>query len=117
VDPCQQGSWSLQLAELRRLVELRRAYTSTDEGDDAAAHGDFDAALAHYRRSMDLSPDNPEMAFWFGVSLAAGGKVDEARRVLALAFAVHDGWAELLRRLPAAGLFPDDPALLAELLA
>jgi hypothetical protein len=59
----------------------------------------------------------------FGVAvqshyLSVGGVCPWARAgVLALAFAVHDGWAELLRRLPAAGLFPDDPALLDALLA
>jgi uncharacterized Ntn-hydrolase superfamily protein len=105
------------LAELRRLVDLRRAYTGTDDGDEAMARGDTDAARAHYQRAIELAPGNPELAFWFGVSLGAAGRVDEARPVLALAFGVHDGWAELLRRLPAAGLFPDDPALLDALLA
>jgi hypothetical protein len=37
--------------------------------------------------------------------------------VLAKSFAAHDGWKELLRRLPAAGMFLDDPALIERLLA
>jgi hypothetical protein len=32
--------------------------------------------------------------------------------LLEQAFEAHDGWRELLARLPAAGLFPDDPGLL-----
>ncbi|MDQ1402889.1 MAG: hypothetical protein QOG03_1205 [Actinomycetota bacterium] len=100
------------LVELRRLVGLRRAYSHMDEGDEAMAAGDEAGALERYRSAADTSTDNPELSFWQGVALAAAGKADEARPLLAPAFADHDGWALLLRRLPASGLFPDDPALL-----
>jgi hypothetical protein len=59
--------------------------------------------------------DNPELAFWTGVGLAAAGKVDEALPLLHRAYAVDPGWALLLRRLPAVNLFPDDPDLLDRL--
>ena len=39
----------------------------------------------------------------------------DARPLLEQAFAAHEGWRELLTRLPAAGLFPDDPGLLERL--
>jgi hypothetical protein len=32
------------------------------------------------------------------------------------AFEAHAGWIELLKRLPAAGLFPDDGELIARLI-
>jgi uncharacterized Ntn-hydrolase superfamily protein len=104
------------LGELRRLVALRRAYSHMDEGDEALAAGDEAAALDRYRAATDASSENPELSFWQGVAMAAAGKADEARPLLAPAFAAHDGWALLLRRLPASGLFPDDPELLAAVL-
>lgn len=87
------------LAELRRLVRVAEAYRS---GDPAAG----DAVM----------PANPELHFWRGVALAVQGDVDAARLAFERPFAAGPEWAELLRRLPASGLFPDDPALLAALL-
>lgn len=79
------------LAELRRLVMLKRAYTG--------------------KADPSVLGDNPELVFWQGVTMAAAGQVDEALPLLRRAYAAGPGWAELLRRLPAAGLFPDDPEL------
>ncbi|MGH3095810.1 MAG: DUF1028 domain-containing protein [Streptosporangiales bacterium] len=104
------------LAELRRLVRVRRAYDAVDRAELAAVRGDTDAATREYAAALD-GAGSVEPVFWYGVSLAASGKVGQARTVLAPVFAVHDGWAELLRRLPEAGMFPEDPALLARLLA
>ena len=101
--------------ELRRLVDLRRAYARVDTGDELAARGDREAALAEYAAAHREQPDSTELAFWHGTYLAAVGREDEARRVLRPVFEGHAGWAELLRRLPAAGLFPDDRQLIARL--
>ena len=49
------------------------------------------------------------------MALAANGREEEAARILRRTFQAHAGWAELLERLPAAGLFPDDPELIARL--
>ena len=59
--------------------------------------------------------DNPELAFWTGVGLAAAGQVDLALPLLRRAYAADPGWAVLVRRLPASNLFPDDPDLLGRL--
>jgi uncharacterized Ntn-hydrolase superfamily protein len=85
----------LPLVELRRLVAMRKAYIAEA---DSPAMG-----------------DNPELAFWTGVGLAAKGQVDLALPLLQRAYAADPGWAQLVRRLPAAGLFPDDPELLDRL--
>ena len=85
------------LVELRRLVAVRRAYLTFD-----ATH----VALG----------TNPELRFWQAIALATTqGKVTEARAALDEIYAADDRWRELLRRLPAAGNFPDDPELLAAL--
>ena len=105
------------LHELRRLLRLRAAYDLVDDAEQAAMRGDLDAAAQHYRLAHDEAPDNIEIAFWLGLALAGSGHVEEGRGYVRRAMEVHDGWAELLRRLPAAGLLPDDPQLMQALLA
>jgi uncharacterized Ntn-hydrolase superfamily protein len=103
------------LRELRRLVGMRRAYGRADTGDQLAMAGDVEGALAEYRAAHSSQPENLELAFWHGVALAANGREAEAAPILRRAFEAHAGWIELLRRLPAAGLFPDDGELIARL--
>jgi uncharacterized Ntn-hydrolase superfamily protein len=105
------------LAELRRLVEMRRAYDAVERAEQAALQDDMETAAAEYTKAEAGVGDNVEASFWAGVSLAAAGQEDQARALLAKSFGRHDGWKELLRRLPAAGMFPDDPALIERLLA
>ena len=104
------------LGELRRLVNLRRAYERVDVGDQLAAAGDVEGSLAEYEAAHRSQPDNLELAFWHGVALAASGREDDAAPILRRAFVAHAGWIELLKRLPAAGLFPDDSELIARLI-
>lgn len=99
------------LAELRRLVAVRRAYRSMTAGDDALAAGDLDGALAAYA-DADTLAGGGEQAFWHAVLLAEHDRFVEARDVLARARSRGgDGdWAALLARLPAAGLLDRDRA-------
>jgi uncharacterized Ntn-hydrolase superfamily protein len=104
------------LKELHRLVNAKRAYDRVDAGDELAAAGDSEGALEQYAAAHAALPDNEELAFWHGVALAGVGREDEARDLIRPAIEANEGWAELLRRLPAAGLLPDEPELLAKLL-
>jgi uncharacterized Ntn-hydrolase superfamily protein len=104
------------LGELRRLLRLWRAYARADVGDQLAAAGDTAGALREYAAAHAAEPDNPELAFWHGVALAAGGDEQEAIPILRNVFAKRPGYADLLERLPAAGLFPDDGQLIARLI-
>ena len=104
------------VGELRRLVSLRRAYERVDVGDQLAAAGDVEGSLAEYEAAHRSQPDNLELAFWHGVALAASGREEDAAPILRRAFQAHEGWIELLKRLPAAGLFPDDGELIARLI-
>lgn len=106
------------VAELRRLVRLARAYHKLNEGDEWVTAGDMEAAMVAYRAATELVPDSAtggEAPFWVGVTLASEGRVDEAVPYLRRAQRQHDRWADLLQRLPASGLLPDDEALLARL--
>jgi hypothetical protein len=51
------------------------------------------------------------------VTLASIGREAEAAPLFKAVFAKEPIWADLLTRLPAAGLFPDDKALLARIRA
>ncbi len=104
------------VGELRRLVSLRRAYQRADVGDQLAVAGDVEGSLVEYEAAHRSQPDNLELAFWHGVALAANGREEDAAPILRRTFAAQAGWIELLKRLPAAGLFPDDGELIARLI-
>jgi len=94
---------------LRRLVLLQRAYRALNEGDEWVTAGEVERAMEAYRRAMELVPDeatNGEAPFWVGITLASTGSVDEAVPFLLRAMAQDSRWAELVDRLPAAGLLP-----------
>ena len=97
------------VGELRRLVLLQRAYRALNEGDEWVTAGEVERAMEAYRRAMELVPDeatNGEAPFWVGITLASTGSVDEAVPFLLRAMAQDSRWAELVDRLPAAGLLP-----------
>lgn len=97
------------VAELRRLVQLQRAYHELNQGDEHMARGDTDAAMGAYRSALELAPDaatNGEAAFWVGVTLAAAGREEDASAYLRRAQAQDPRWSELILRLPASGLLP-----------
>lgn len=95
------------LLELRRLVRLGRAYDRVNQGDVALETKDIPGALAHYEAGMKLAPENIEMKFWVGVTLASIGKVDDSIPLFRAAFHDDPAWIELVRRLPKAGILPD----------
>jgi uncharacterized Ntn-hydrolase superfamily protein len=106
--------------ELRRLVGLARAYQRLNAGDEHVTEGDIEAAMEQYSAAMELVRDeetNGEAPFWVGITLASTGRVEDALPYLARAYAQDARWADLVRRLPAAGLLPEDPELLQTLIA
>lgn len=98
------------LAELRRIVTVKRAYDRMNDGDANLAQDDVVGAMRSYETAQASVPDNVEFTFWRGVTLANVGKVDEARAFLDTTYGAHGEWAELLRRLPAAGLLSEELA-------
>ena len=105
------------LAELRRILHLARAYREMNAGDEAMTVNEVDAAVEHYDAAATMVPESAEMVYWAGITLAAAGRVADALPRLERAYAADPGWAVLTPRLSDAGLLPDDPALLARLLA
>src|SRR5713226_3500401 len=105
------------LGELRRLVRVRRAYQHMDAGDDCSTQKDWDCAAREYGAAEKLMPEQMEVVFWHAVTLVTGGRVEEALPLFKKVFAQEPKWAELVDRLPAAELLPNDEKLLARIKA
>ncbi len=108
------------LGELRRLVTMARAYRAATDGDNYVAAGQIDSALASYRRASEFLPDsatNGELIYWVAVTLADLGRVDDAIPLFRRAFRQDRSWAELLPRLPGAGLLRGDAATIRRIIA
>ncbi len=107
------------LGELRRLLTVARAYNAATAGDNFLTIGQVDSALASYRLASELLPDeatNGELIYWVAVTLADLGRVDDAIPLFRRAFRQDASWAELLTRLPGAGLLRADQAALERIL-
>jgi uncharacterized Ntn-hydrolase superfamily protein len=106
------------VAELRRLVQLQRAYIKLNEGDELWTKGKVEEAMEAYRQATNIVPDeatNGEAPFWVGVTLAASGQVDEATPYLVRAYQQDTRWVDLVTRLPNSGLLPEDQKLIDSL--
>ncbi len=103
------------LKELRRLVTLQRAYNHMNAGDLATEKHDNAGALREYGAAEQMVPDNAEMIYWHAAALVNMGKVDEALPLFKRCFALDANWATLTPRLPAVGLLPNDPAVIAKI--
>ncbi|MGD2217268.1 MAG: DUF1028 domain-containing protein [Gemmatimonadales bacterium] len=100
------------LDEMRRLLTVARAYGYMNEGDEYMTQGEVELAVEAYSRAEALAPDNHEMVFWHAATLAAAGRVDESLPLFKRSFDMWPLWRELVPRLPASGLLPDDPELI-----
>lgn len=96
------------LAELRRLLVLRRAYDRLEEADELVAAGQLTAAVSAYGEAVDLAPDVPELQFWAAVSMFSAGVEDDARARFRELVDHEPHWRDVLDRLAASSLFPDD---------
>ena len=105
------------LKELRRLLQLKRAYLAADSGDVALAAGHAEEARAAYAMAAALAPGVVELQFWAALSMYTGGSETEGRALFRKVFAKEKRWVPLVRRLATVGLFPDDEAKIRDVLA
>jgi uncharacterized Ntn-hydrolase superfamily protein len=103
--------------ELRRLIRLQRAYAHANRGDELMTEQKVELALEEYKAASRLAPEIAELPFWHAVTLASIGREAEAAPIFKAVFAKEPIWATLLERLPAAGLFPNDAALIKRIQA
>jgi uncharacterized Ntn-hydrolase superfamily protein len=92
------------LAELRRLLNVHRAYEHMNNGDIAVEKNDMKKAMDEYSAAMNMFPDNLEMKFWTAVTLANQKQLDKALPMFKEIFAKENNWRELIPRLLPNGL-------------
>ena len=87
------------LAELRRLLGLKRAYELAGEADELMGEGRAEEAAGRYERASELAPESDELLFWAGLAIAQNGDVPAGADAVRRAAAIHPGWLTLLDRL------------------
>jgi uncharacterized Ntn-hydrolase superfamily protein len=90
--------------ELKRVLQVHRAYEYMNRGDLALEEDDVEGALRAYRAAEAMFPNNLEMKYWHAISLANVGRVSEALHILREVFSADANWLALTERLPAVGL-------------
>jgi len=100
------------LVELRRLLEVKRAYDASTDAELARQRGDVRAAELT-ARALQLARQHAELQFWLGLAIAGEGDVEAGVAVLRRVIKQDERWLETMRRLPHADLLK--PELLAEM--
>src|SRR2546425_6900207 len=103
--------------ELKRLVRYHRAYDHMENGDACSTVKDWNCAVREYGEAEKLLSEQMEVVFWHAVTLVTSGRVEDSLPLFQKVFAREPKWAELLGRLPDAGLFPQDARLVARIKA
>jgi uncharacterized Ntn-hydrolase superfamily protein len=87
------------LDELRRLVNLQRAYDLAGAGDELLAAGRTDEAGELYKRAAELAPNSDELLFWSGLARAQTGDLEGGVAAVRRAVEENPNWLVLLDRL------------------
>jgi uncharacterized Ntn-hydrolase superfamily protein len=105
------------LQELRRLVNLQRAYNHMNAGDLAMEKKDNEAALREYGAAERLVPNSAEMIFWHAVALVNMGRVEDSLPLFRRVFAMDPNWATLTPRLVKSEMLPNDAKLIEQIVS
>ena len=104
------------LRELRRLLNISRAYEHMDKGDLYITDGDFAKAKEEYMKASEMAPGNPEVLFWYAATLVSAGEVEASLPIFKQVFLMDESWRELVPRLVKAELLPDDKSIIEKII-
>ena len=96
------------LAELGRLIRLRRAQLVNGEGFQMLNDGRKTEALELWRKARQLAPELEELAFWQAIALA--DEIDDISGAVQLLAPIlendplRDRWSDLIGRIQACGI-------------
>lgn len=96
------------VVEIKRLLNVYRAYEHMNKGDLAVEKNDMKLAMDEYNAAMKMFPENLEMKYWTAVSLANTGQVEKSLPMFKEIFKKDKNWKELTKRLPKVGLLTVD---------
>ncbi len=108
------------LVELRRLLAVHRAFEGLYSAEqllrgEGAGDANAAAALARFLQAPELMPENPEGVFRFACALVNAGQVEKALPYFRRVYTAQPVWRELVPRLAASGLLPQEDAVLRRL--
>ncbi len=87
--------------------------------DSSADEGKFELAAQEFSKATEFIlnvADNPEDMFWYAITLASVGRVEDAQSILKELFTVNPNWKELIPRLIKVGLVSDKEGAIDQLL-
>jgi tetratricopeptide (TPR) repeat protein len=83
--------------ELRRVLQVARAYRYIEEADAAVVQGRYENAAAAYQMAVELAPEIAELKVWAAVALLHMGRDEKAMNLFQPAFVTDPGLIELER--------------------
>lgn len=104
------------LIELKRLLDVTRAYDHMNKGDEYIAEEKYYEANLEYAKASTLAPGNPEILFWHAVTLVTAGEVELALPIFKQVFEVDEKWRTLVPRLVKSELLPDDREIIDKII-
>ena len=87
------------IKELKRVLQIFRAYEHMNAGDLALEKNDMAKASKEYGLAESMFPGNAEMKFWRAVTLVNKGKTKEALPLFKKVFEMDSNWSLLIPRL------------------
>jgi uncharacterized Ntn-hydrolase superfamily protein len=94
--------------EIKRLLNVYRAYEHMNIGDLAVEKNDMKLAMDEYNAAMKMFPDNLEMKYWTAVTLSNTGELEKSLPMFKEIFAEDKNWKELTKRLKPVDLLTVD---------
>jgi len=95
------------LQELRRLLNIQKAYRHLSKSDEFIEKKDLASAKKEYDAAIALYPENDELPFWYALGIYQAGDQKDALEIFRKLFAKDRVWYDLIDRLPASGLLPE----------
>ena len=105
------------LKELRRLLNITRAYDHMNKGDEYMAVNDMDNANKEYAAAAAMMPGNAEILFWHAATLVTAGQTETALPIFKKVFEIDENWRILIPRLVDAELLPNDSVLIKQIIS
>lgn len=87
------------IRELKRLLQVHRAYEHMNAGDLAIEKNNMRLAMEEYSAAEKLFPQNLEMKFWHAVTMVNNGMINESLPLFKTVFAGDEHWRMLIPRL------------------
>lgn len=110
--------------ELQRLLCIAQALQYRKMAvnlllDQSLGNEKFALAAQEFNKAMEMMPevaDNPEVMFWYAVTLASMDKVEDSLRFFKKVFTANLIWRDIVPRLVKAELFPDEEQAIAKVM-